>query len=196
MSGRWDEEQNQLRLSPEKEEMLWARCHLDDDAREELIISYRPLVFWLAQKFYVSPSLYPDLIQEGMVALIKSVDKFEPERQLKFTTYAFYRIKGQMVNFLQRSEAKAPIPMDDEDMRIQDNFSYETYDLLLTLSQEIKNLPAREGEIVREMFYKGREAKEVADKQDLDISHVYRLRRNAVARLRSWIFPDHTTKKT
>ena len=124
----------------------------------ELIISYRPLVFWLAQKFYVSPSS-PRFIGKVWL-LIKSVDKFEPERQLKFTTYAFYRIKGQMVNFLQRSEAKAPIPMDDEDMRIQDNFSYETYDLLLTLSQEIKNLPDREGEIVREMFYKGREAKE------------------------------------
>lgn len=195
MSVDYEKKQDEVRLSPEREKELWASCRTDDCAREELIVSYRPLVFWLAQKFHVSPSIYPDLVQEGMVALIKAVDKFEPERQLKFTTYAFYRIKGQMVNYLQRSEAKAPLPVDDEEMCISDDFSCDSYDLFLTLSQEIEKLPNREAEVVSEMFFKGHEAKEVAKDQGIDVSHVYRLKRSALARLKSWIFPDHTTKK-
>jgi RNA polymerase sporulation-specific sigma factor len=194
--GETFDDNRSTRLSPEREAHLWIRCHKDDEAREELIISYRPLVFWLAQKFQVVPSSYPDLVQEGMLALIKAVDNFEPERQLKFTTYAFYRIKGQMVNFLQRSEAKAPVPVDvEEELVAMDSFSPDLYDLSLTLSHEVKKLPQREAEIVADMFFKGHDAKEVAQEHHIDVSHVYRLKRNALARLRSWLLPDHATKE-
>ena len=57
------------------EEELWRRMSNegDEDARDELIVSYRPLVFWLAKKFTVRPSSYQDLVQEGMMALIRAV---------------------------------------------------------------------------------------------------------------------------
>ncbi len=176
-------------FSSGQEEELWRRVseEKDDGARDALIIAYRPLVFWLARKFHVHPSSYQDLIQEGMIALIRAVDNFEPERHLKFTTYGFYRIKGQMLNFLQRSEQKAPIPMEDESLPCRDSFTSDGFETLLTVSEEMKRLPAREGEIVQALLVEGKNAKDVARERGIDISHVYRLKRNGIARLRKWL---------
>ncbi|HPE66994.1 MAG TPA: sigma-70 family RNA polymerase sigma factor [Synergistales bacterium] len=184
--------------SPEAmdEATLWRRCaeDHDEDARDSLIVSYRPLVFWLAKKFHVHPSSYQDLIQEGMLALIRAVDKFEPERHLKFTTYAFYRIKGQMINFLQRSEKKAPLPVDDEFLMPEDPFLPETFETMLALSEELRRLPAKEGEVLQAILMDGREAREVAQERGIDISHVYRLKRNALAKLRKWLGAEATNE--
>ncbi|MGI6783837.1 MAG: sigma-70 family RNA polymerase sigma factor [Aminivibrio sp.] len=179
-------------LSPEREGILWSKLAAsgDEDARDELIVSYRPLVFWLAGKLRVRPSSYQDLIQEGMVALIQAVDKFEPQRQLRFTTYAYYRIRGQMVNFLQRSELKAPIPVDDEYLMPEDPFSADAFETVIALTQEMDRLTAGEGEVVRALLMEGQDAKEVARQKNIDVSHVYRLRRNAVAKLRKWLGPE------
>ncbi len=179
-------------LSPEIEEVLWSRladCG-DENARDELIVAYRPLVFWLAGKLRVRPSSYQDLVQEGMVALIQAVDKFEPERQLRFTTYAYYRIRGQMVNFLQRSEMRAPVPVDDEYLMPEDPFSADAFEMVIAVKEELDRLTAREGEVVKALLLEGRDAKEVARQKNIDISHVYRLRRNAVAKLRKWLGPE------
>ena len=176
-------------LSGSEESDLWKKFveEHDDDARDALIISYRPLVFWLARKFHVRPSSYQDLIQEGMIALIRAVDKFEPERHLKFTTYAFYRIKGQMINFLQRSEKRAPVPVDDEFLMPEDPFVPEIFETILALSEELGRLPTKEGEVVQALLMEGREAKDVARERGIDISHVYRLKRNALIKLRKWL---------
>ncbi|MBL3540398.1 sigma-70 family RNA polymerase sigma factor [Aminivibrio sp.] len=186
---------NERSLSPEREEELWRRLSAlgDEDARDEIIIAYRPLVFWLARKFRVRPSSYQDLIQEGMVALIRAVDKFEPERHLRFTTYAFYRIKGQMVNFLQRSELKAPIPVDDDYLMPEDSFAPDSFETLIAVSEEMHRLPAREEDVVQALLVEGRDAKDVARKRGIDISHVYRLKRNGVAKLRKRLSPEGDT---
>ena len=183
-------------LSREREDLLWARLAKDEDekAREELIMAYRPLVFWMARKFYVHPSSYQDLIQEGMVALIRAVDRFEPERNLKFTTYAFYRVKGQMTNFLQRSEKRAPVPVEEEQLMAEDSFAPDAFETVLALSEEIERLPGKEGDVVRSLLLEGREAKEVARERGMDVSHVYRLKRNGVARLRKWIGLEEAPK--
>jgi len=187
-----DHSGNERTLSPEREEELWRRLSSsgDEDARDEIIVAYRPLVFWLARKFRVRPSSYQDLIQEGMVALIRAVDKFEPERHLRFTTYAFYRIKGQMVNFLQRSELKAPVPVDDEYLMPEDSFAPDSFETLIAVSEEMHRLPAKEEEIVKALLVEGQDAKDVARKRGIDISHVYRLKRNGVAKLRKWLGPE------
>ena len=84
----------------EDELELWKKIRSGDEkAREEVIISYRPMVFWLASKLHVSPDSHQDLIQEGMVALIEAVDRYDFERGAKFITYAYYRVKGHMINF-------------------------------------------------------------------------------------------------
>ena len=169
-------------LSPEREAELWALCRAGDDAaREELIVAYRPLVFWLAGKIHAAPSLRQDIIQEGMLALIRAVDRFDP----KFSTYACYRIRGQMLNMLDRSERKAPIPVPDEWIQVvhEEPEDEDWQDAV----EGISHLEGREAEVVSALFFEGKAPRDVAAEQQLDVSHVYRLRRAAVAHIRAWL---------
>ncbi len=175
-------------LSREEEARLWILCDEGDEgARERLILSYRPLVFWIARKFRVAPQRYQDLVQEGMIALIKAVDRFEPCRNIRFVTYGFYRIKGQMTNFLQRVEARAPSPVDDSEIQIPDPFDVDSLDWKICLADGIEALSEREGEIVRALVLEGFKAREYAESTGMDVSNVYRIQRRAMAKLRAWL---------
>ena len=177
----------------EHERELWSlfKCTGDLDAREELIVAYRPLVFWIAGKLNINfnNNLRQDIIQEGMLALIRAVDKFEPERGFKFATYAFHKIRGQMINLLERSEKRAPLPVSDEVLELYDNNynNVERDDDWLNVSEIISRLPGREGEIVSALFFEHKEPRDIASEKQIDISHVYRLRRAAVARIKLWL---------
>lgn len=173
-------------LTPERERELWALCGARDAAaREELIIAYRPLVFWIAGKLRAAPSLRQDLVQEGMLALIRAVDRFDPAREFKFSTYACHRIRGQMINMLERSERRAPIPVPDEWLQV-DPGEPEDEDRL-DVEESIARLQGREAEVVSALFFEGKDPQDIAAEQRLDVSHVYRLRRTAVARIRGWL---------
>ena len=180
-----------MSLEPEHERNLWRLCSQGDvDAREELIVAYRPLVFWIAGKIHVNdPELKQDIIQEGMLALIRAVDKFEPEREFKFSTYAYHKIHGQIINMLERSERKAPMPVPDEWLQTTETFdgSERSDDDWLDASAAISKLRGREAEVVNALFFEGKEPKDVASEKKLDVSHVYRLRRSAIAKIRGWL---------
>ena len=179
-----------MSLEPEREHELWKLCVEGDiEAREELIVAYRPLVFWIAGKIHITdPELKQDIIQEGMLALIRAVDKFEPEREFKFSTYAYHKIHGQIINMLERSEKKAPLPVPDEWLQ-NDEYEedYSSGDEWLDVSQSISKLEGREAEIVTALFFEGKKPKDVANEKKLDVSHVYRLRRTAIAKIRGWL---------
>ncbi|NLX84576.1 MAG: sigma-70 family RNA polymerase sigma factor [Synergistaceae bacterium] len=189
------------RLESEKEKDLWIKCsNGDEEAREELILAYRPMVYWLAKKLKVSYNTYPDLIQEGIVSLINAVDRFQVERNNRFSTYAYYKIKGGMINFIQRVEAKAPIPVDDETVLMHEGALHsslseqaEKTDWSLDLEQAMNSLSQRESDIVRALVIEGKAAKELAEEADLDISHIYRIRRKAIAKLREWLKTGEAT---
>ncbi len=175
-------------FSVAEENELWRLClDGDENAREQIILSYRPLVFWIARKFKVAPQRYQDLVQEGMLALIKAVDKFDPARNIRFVTYGFYRIKGQMTNFLQRVEARAPFPVDDSETVAVDPFDVDLLDWRICLLDGIDALSAREGEVIRELVLEGVRAKDYADRKGMDVSNVYRIQRQALAKLRLWL---------
>ena len=169
-----------------EEKDLWARCRAGCfEAREKLIIAYRPLVFWLAGKLKSFHSMRQDMVQEGMLALINAVDRFDPERDLRFSTYAYHRIRGQMINFFERSEKRAPIPVDDEWLFA--NEPEPADEDWLDAAESIARLQGKEAVVVGALFFDGKNPSEVADEQDMDVSHVYRLRRSAVARIRCWL---------
>ncbi|MDY6399762.1 MAG: sigma-70 family RNA polymerase sigma factor [Synergistales bacterium] len=180
-----------MSLEPEREKNLWRLCSQGDmEAREELIVAYRPLVFWIAGKIHISDTeLKQDIIQEGMLALINAVDKFEPEREFKFSTYAYHKIHGQIINMLERGEKRAPLPVPDEWLQIaEDNDKdEESGEEWLDVAQSISKLEGREAEIVSALFFEGKKPKEVAAEKKLDVSHVYRLRRAAIAKIRGWL---------
>lgn len=184
-----DSEASSPTLRPEIERELWLGVARGDEAsRERLILAYRPMVFWLVKKFRVPYHVYPDLVQEGVIGLIDAVDHFEPERKNRFITYAYYRVRGRMVNFLQRSEAKAPLPVEPEFLERDDSFDadLDRIEWALAIEEGFERLPEREMSVVRSLILEGRKAADVAAEHGVGVSHIYRLQRKAIAALRNW----------
>src|SRR5215207_7418578 len=84
---------------------LWRRFKASGDvhARERLVVAYSPLVKYVSGRMasglpaHVEES---DLISYGLVGLINAIERFEPEREIKFETYAITRIKGAIIDEL------------------------------------------------------------------------------------------------
>ncbi len=82
---------------------LWQRYKEkgDQEAKDELIVSYVPLVKNIAGRFYLSLNSkveYDDLVGDGIIGLIDAVDKFDYKKNIKFETYASIRIRGSIVD--------------------------------------------------------------------------------------------------
>ncbi len=88
---------------------LWRRYKTDGDerARERLVVAYSPLVKYVAGRMASGlPSHVEeaDLISYGLVGLINAILRFEPEREIKFETYAITRIKGAIIDELRSQD--------------------------------------------------------------------------------------------
>jgi RNA polymerase sigma-B factor len=77
---------------------LALRYHRDDDlrAREELVERFIPLARELALRYSYTDEPFEDLLQVASVGLIKAVDRYEPRRGTKFTSYAVPTILGEL----------------------------------------------------------------------------------------------------
>ncbi|MDN5293821.1 MAG: polymerase sigma factor FliA [Eubacteriales bacterium] len=76
----------------------------DQAAREALIVHYAPLVKYVANRIAATlPATVErqDLISYGIFGLIDAIEKFEPERGIRFETYALARIKGAILDGLR-----------------------------------------------------------------------------------------------
>ena len=82
----------------ETERQLLVRCHRDGDlaAREELVERFLPLARDLALRYTYTDELFDDLLQVASLGLIKAIDRFEPGRGTKFTSYAAPTILGEL----------------------------------------------------------------------------------------------------
>jgi RNA polymerase sporulation-specific sigma factor len=170
------------------ERVLWEKIkNGDEDSREKIILAYRPMVFWLAKKFRAPYNSYQDLIQEGMLGLITAADNFEPERSAKFITYAYYKVRGRMANFLSRSEAKAPLPVEDDCLERRDSFEADVdrMEWRISLGEGLDKLPQKEKDVVRSLIVEGKRVCDVAEEFGVGASHIYRIQRSAVARLKA-----------
>lgn len=72
-----------------------------EDAREQLVKQFRPLVQKQARQF-LSPSVpLEDLVQEGFLGLMHAIDGYDPTRGVKLITYATHHIDGHLRHFLR-----------------------------------------------------------------------------------------------
>ena len=73
----------------------------DKEIREKIITENLDLVYPISRKFHSSGESFEDLLQVGYIGLIKAVDHFEPDRGVKFSTYATHCIKGEIRHYLR-----------------------------------------------------------------------------------------------
>jgi len=88
---------------------LWRRYKSsgDERARERLVVAFSPLVKYVAGRMASGLPAHvdeADLISYGLVGLISAISRFEPEREIKFETYAITRIKGAIIDELRSQD--------------------------------------------------------------------------------------------
>lgn len=187
-------------LAPEEEKSLWQafkECG-DRAARRRLIESYQPLVFKTALPWRTSESIM-DVIQEGTVGLIEATESFDWKRGVAFSLFAVHRIRGRMLNFLQkegsrdvtcmdapRTDGKAPwelLPDTALSVAEQAELGLMTRELHRALAR----LPQKERLVLESVYLKSEAVAKIADVLDVSASHIYRLQKSGVRRVRGML---------
>lgn len=88
----------------------------DENAKKQLIESNLRLVISIAKRFFWSRLSFSDLIQEWNIWLIKAIEKFDPDKEFKFSTYATWWIKQSITKAIadMTKNVRIPVHLIDE----------------------------------------------------------------------------------
>lgn len=196
----------------EEAECIKMLCEDEKDAAKNRLIEHNlRLVVYIAKKFDNTGIGVEDLISIGTIGLIKSINTFNPQKNIKLATYASRCIENEILMYLRRnSKTRMEVSIDeplnvdwdgnelllsdilgtDEDVIYKDIETEVEHHLL---GKAIDKLSGRERMIV-EMRYGlgnrgGRELtqKEVADKLGISQSYISRLEKKIMRRLKKEI---------
>lgn len=193
-------------LSLEEEQYLSEKLITGDEkAREKLITHNLRLVVYIAKKFESSGVGLDDLISIGTIGLIKAVNTFSPEKNIKLATYASRCIENEILMYLRKIASQKMVVSLDEPL----NTDWDGNELMLAdvlgsdgdeISREIEEddekrilvqvidaLPSREKNIIEMRFGLGdREEltqKEVADMMGISQSYISRLEKRIIKKI-------------
>lgn len=79
----------------------------DEEMKRELVLRYVYIVKTLAMQMrgvYVSIADIDDIVNEGIIALMDALSRFDPEKNVKFTSYASLRIRGAIIDYARKQD--------------------------------------------------------------------------------------------
>lgn len=196
-------------LTREEEADVIARLEIDDDARSVLIEHNLRLVVYIAKKFENTGTGIEDLISIGTVGLIKAINTFRSDKNIKLATYASRCIENEILMYIRKnSNRRCEISIDEplnvdwdgNELLLSDilgseedevTYEFEIREERRRVREAVAGLGAREREII-EMRYgmNGRKEmtqKEVADVLGISQSYISRLEKRIIADLREKI---------
>src|SRR5256714_1147631 len=139
------------------------RKNPDDETRQELIEPPLGLVESLARRFAGGGEPLEDLVQVGTIGLVKAVDRFDPDREVEFSTYATPTVVGELKRHFRDKGWAVRVPRRLQELNLQ------LGEIIGKLSQELGRSPT-----VSEMA----EAAGTSDDEvleGLDSAHAYSL---------------------
>ena len=197
-------------LSREEEQIIFHKLENNEsDARDILVVHNLRLVVYIAKKFESTGIGIEDLISIGTIGLIKAVNTFDPEKNIKLATYASRCIENEILMHLRKNANRRGEVSLDEPL----NTDWDGNELLLSdvlgtdedvvmrpieedvdrslLAQAISTLSPREKEIITLRFGLGggkeQTQKEVADRLGISQSYISRLEKRIISRLKKEI---------
>lgn len=196
-------------LSPEEEADIISRLDSEPELRSVLVEHNLRLVVYIAKKFENTGSGIEDLISIGTIGLIKAINTFRADKNIKLATYASRCIENEILMHIRKTSAQRnelsidePLNIDwdgnelllsdiigsDEDQVYRD---LETDEDKKTIRAAVAGLCEREREIITLRFALngGRELtqKEVADKLGISQSYISRLEKKIIKELKDEI---------
>ena len=194
-------------LTKEEEKEVFDLMDTDfDKAREALIVHNLRLVVYIAKKFESTGIGLEDLISIGTIGLIKAVNTFSKEKNIKLATYASRCIENEILMFLRKSnQYKHEISIDEplnvdwdgNELLLSDVLGTDNDIVNVNIENEVEHellrelvsaLPEREKKIMEMRFglKNGKEMtqKEVADEIGISQSYISRLEKKIIKRLK------------
>ena len=90
-----------------------------DQARDDLVHLHLPLVEHCARRFRNRGEPFEDLVQVGTIGLIKSIDRFDSDRGVEFSTYATPTIIGEIKRYFRDKGWAIRVPRRLQELRMQ-----------------------------------------------------------------------------
>lgn len=190
----------------EENELLKGYDGVDPKVKDILITRNLRLVVYIAKKYDAPGTNIEDLISIGTIGLIKAVNTFCPERNIKLATYASRCIENEILMYLRKfSSLKNEVSIDEplnvdwdgNELLLSDvlgtefdevSIGIEAEDEKKTLLFLVNNLNYREREIMCMRFgmcgYNELTQKEVADKLGISQSYISRLEKRILSKLK------------
>ena len=195
-----------LPLTQEDEAAAIERLGVDEDAKTLLVEHNLRLVVYIAKRFENTGIGLEDLISIGTIGLIKSVNTFRADKNIKLATYASRCIENEILMYIrknsgQRHEVSIDEPLntdwDGNELLLSDVLSSDEVDVVTEIAEReerqairdcVAKLEDRERVII-ELRYGlsgGEEMtqKEVADLLGISQSYISRLEKKIIAKLR------------
>jgi RNA polymerase sigma-B factor len=98
-----------------------ARCcdHADLEAREELFKRFLPLARKLAARYSNPHEPIEDLVQVASVGLLGAIDRFDPDRGVRFPAFAIPTILGELKRYFRNTGWSAHVPRGAQEMALR-----------------------------------------------------------------------------
>ncbi len=104
-----------------RDDDLFSRASRDRSARDHLAALYAPLASSLARRFAGRGEPVEDLTQVAMIGLINAIDRFEPSREVRFSTYATATIVGELKRHFRDKGWALRVPRRLQEMSLRVN---------------------------------------------------------------------------
>jgi len=193
-------------LEREEENEMISRLGEDERARQVLIERNLRLVVYIAKRFENTGIGIEDLVSIGTIGLIKAINTFKADKNIKLATYASRCIENEILMYIRKnSGTRAEVSIDEplntdwdgNELLLSDILGSEedsvTYELermeeRMSVSRAVAELGEREREIIELRYGMGgrRELtqKEVADRLGISQSYISRLEKKIIAKLK------------